>query len=56
MQARYELVSRDAYPFPCFDQKGRNLLCLDQLEVYKFVPRRRLSLRERAPFRGAKGD
>ncbi|HXT58903.1 MAG TPA: glycosyltransferase family 39 protein [Pirellulales bacterium] len=47
MQSRYELVSRDAYPFPCFDQKGRNLLCLDQLEVYKFVPRR-LSLERKS--------
>ncbi len=39
MQAKYELVARDTYPFPCFDQRGRNLLCLDQVDVFKFVPK-----------------
>ena len=39
MQQRYDLVARDAYPFPCFDQRGRNLLCLDQVDVFKFVPK-----------------
>ncbi|HVX64473.1 MAG TPA: hypothetical protein VHC19_27870 [Pirellulales bacterium] len=39
MQQRYDLVARDSYPFPCFDQRGRNLLCLDQVDVFKFVPK-----------------
>ena len=49
MPARYDLVSCDTYPFPCFDQRGRNLLCLDQVDVFKFVPKtgvaRELSLK-----------
>ena len=40
METRYDLVSRDTYPFPCFDQRGRNLLCLDEVDVFKFVPKR----------------
>jgi hypothetical protein len=40
MQARWDLVARDTFPFPCYDQKGRNLLCVDAVEVYKFVPKR----------------
>lgn len=39
MRERYDLVSQDTYPFPCYDQRGRKLLCLDAIEVYKFVPR-----------------
>jgi hypothetical protein len=39
MQQRYDLIARDTYPFPCFDQRGRNLLCLDQVDVFKFVPK-----------------
>lgn len=39
MQKRYELVARERFPFPVYDQRGRNLLCSDAVEVYKFVPR-----------------
>jgi hypothetical protein len=39
MEARYELVSRDTFAFPCFDQRGRNLLCLDHVDVFKFTPK-----------------
>ncbi|HJT32137.1 MAG TPA: hypothetical protein VJ783_08840 [Pirellulales bacterium] len=39
MQKRYELVARERFDFPVFDQRGRNLLCADAVEIYKFVPR-----------------
>ena len=39
MRRRYELVARERFPFPVYDQRGLNLLCADALEVYKFVPR-----------------
>jgi hypothetical protein len=45
MQSRWDLVSRDTFPFPCYDQKGRNLLCVDAVEVYKFVPKRNATAR-----------
>ena len=40
MKARYDLVSRDTFAFPCFDQRGQNLLCLDHVDVFKFAPKR----------------
>jgi hypothetical protein len=39
MSERYELVSRDVFPSPVFQQRGGNLLCCDKLVLYKFVPR-----------------
>ncbi|HVA50868.1 MAG TPA: hypothetical protein VNH11_31285 [Pirellulales bacterium] len=39
MSERYELVSRDEFPSPVFDQRGQNLLCADRLVLYKFLPR-----------------
>jgi hypothetical protein len=45
MQARWDLVARDTFPFPCYDQKGRNVLCVDAVEVYKFVPKRAATAR-----------
>jgi hypothetical protein len=47
MDMRYELVSRDVFPSPVFDQRGQNRLCFDSLVIYKFVPRR--SLAEKSP-------
>lgn len=38
MQKRYKLVARERFPFPVFAQRGRNLLCADAIEVYRFVP------------------
>jgi hypothetical protein len=43
MGNRYELVSRDVFPSPVFDQRGGNLLCTDKLVTYTFVPRRSLA-------------
>ena len=40
MKASYDLVSGDTFAFPCFDQRGKNLLCLDHVDVFKFVPKR----------------
>jgi hypothetical protein len=37
MGERYRLVSRDVFPSPVFDQRGRNLLCADRLVIYKFI-------------------
>jgi hypothetical protein len=39
MENRYRLVSRDTFPFPVYDQKQRNLLCRDSVDIFKFVPR-----------------
>jgi hypothetical protein len=38
MAERYRLVSRDIIPSPVFDQREHNLLCTDNLVIYKFVP------------------
>jgi len=48
MQSRWDLVARDTFPFPCYDQRGRNVLCVDAVEVYKFVPKRTRSNAEEA--------
>ncbi|HUY36237.1 MAG TPA: glycosyltransferase family 39 protein [Pirellulales bacterium] len=45
MQSRWDLVARDTLPFPCYDQRGRNVLCVDAVEVYKFVPKRAATAR-----------
>lgn len=39
MNERYQLASRDTFPSPVFDQRGKTLLCADSLVIYKFVPR-----------------
>jgi hypothetical protein len=39
MQKRYRLVSRDSFAFPVYDQRQRNLLCRDNVDIFKFVPR-----------------
>jgi hypothetical protein len=39
MQARYDLVGRERYPFMLFDKHDRQQRDLDYLEVYKFVPK-----------------
>lgn len=38
MSERYQLVSRDTFPSPVFDQRGHHLLCADRLVIYKFFP------------------
>ncbi len=38
MRRRYELVSRQRFAFPVFDQRGKILFCTDAVEVYQFVP------------------
>lgn len=43
MRARYELVSREVFPSPVFDQRGQNRLCSDGLVIYKFIPRNSLA-------------
>ncbi|HWB09078.1 MAG TPA: glycosyltransferase family 39 protein [Pirellulales bacterium] len=40
MGERYELLSRDVFPSPVYQQRGSNLLCCDKLVLYKFAPRR----------------
>jgi len=45
MQTDWDLVARDTFPFPCYDQRGRNVLCVDAVEVYKFVPKRTATVR-----------
>jgi hypothetical protein len=47
MGERYELVSRDVFPSPVYDQRGGNLLCSDKLVLYKFVPRGAVSVASR---------
>ncbi len=49
MQSRWDLVARDTFPFPCYDQRGRNLLCVDAVEVYKFVPKHGAGLQGAMP-------
>lgn len=39
MEERYRMVSKDSFPFPVYDQKQRHLLCRDDIDVFKFVPR-----------------
>ncbi|MEK6237895.1 MAG: hypothetical protein N2C14_24555, partial [Planctomycetales bacterium] len=39
MQDDYTLVSRDAYSFPCYDKRERNLRNVHFVEVFKFIPR-----------------
>lgn len=39
MEDKYRLISRDTFPFPVYDQKQRNLLCRDFVDIFTFVPR-----------------
>jgi hypothetical protein len=45
MSARYELVGREALPFPVLDKRDRKLLTTDQVYVLKFVPKRAVAQR-----------
>jgi hypothetical protein len=45
MQARYELVARDRYPFPIYDKWDRTVKTVDYIEVFKFIPRVTLATR-----------
>lgn len=40
MRRRYELIARERFAFPVFDQRGKILFCTDAVEIYKFVPQR----------------
>ncbi len=39
MQEQFQLVSRDSFPLPRFDKRGKTLLTIDYIDVFKFVPR-----------------
>ena len=39
MRRQYDLIARERFPFPVYDQRGGILFCTDAVEVYKFVPR-----------------
>ena len=39
MCRRYDLVGRETFPFVRLNKKDRDLICVDYLEVYKFVPK-----------------
>ncbi len=39
MQADYDLVAHDAYPFAAYDKSDRRQLSDDYVEVFKFVPK-----------------
>jgi hypothetical protein len=39
MQSRYQLVSRDTFPFAAYDKWDRTHRTTDLIEVFKFVPR-----------------
>ena len=39
MQADYDLVAHDTYPFAAYDKSDRRQLSDDYVEVFKFVPK-----------------
>ena len=39
MQAEYDLVALDTYPFAAYDKSDRRQLSDDYVEVFKFVPK-----------------
>lgn len=39
MQTRYELASRESYPFSYFAKNERDLAVMDHLRIYRFVPK-----------------
>lgn len=38
MAKQYQLVSRDRYPFPRYDERERRLVRVDHVEIFTFVP------------------
>jgi hypothetical protein len=38
MAAQYQLVSRDRYPFPRYDERERRLVRIDHVEIFTFIP------------------
>jgi hypothetical protein len=39
MQNRYDLAARETYPFPRYDKRDSELITVDYLECFKFVPK-----------------
>ena len=39
MQADYDLVAHDTYPFAAYDKSDRRQISDDYVEVFKFVPK-----------------
>lgn len=39
MRKRYQLIGRDRFAMPVYDQRGGILFCTDAVEVYEFAPR-----------------
>lgn len=39
MQTRYDLASRESYPFSYFSKNERDLAVMDHLRIYRFVPK-----------------
>jgi hypothetical protein len=38
MATQYQLVSRDRYPFPRYDERERRLVRVDHVEIFTFIP------------------
>ncbi|MBX3388394.1 MAG: glycosyltransferase family 39 protein [Phycisphaeraceae bacterium] len=39
MEQSYLLVTRDRFPLPRYSQSGRTLICVDNVEMFVFIPR-----------------
>ena len=38
MRKQYQLVGRDRYPFPRYDERERRLVRVDHIEIFTFIP------------------
>ena len=51
MQARYDLVGHDSYPFAAYDKSDRRKISDDYVEVFKFVPKTSTAAKAALPLR-----